>query len=82
VSEETLLSTITFKAEQIAGMVDDADQAETYASLECTELYVSRRGSRYTFQDGSVLLVRGMAMRWAQNKAGLRATLPQVERHQ
>lgn len=72
---------IAFKAEQIALAVDDADQAETYASLECTELHVSRKGSRYTFKDGSVLLVKGMGMRWAQNNAELRATLPQIERH-
>jgi len=72
---------VTFKAEQIALAVDDAGQAETYARLECTELHESRKGSRYTFKDGSVLLVKGMGMRWAQDNAGLRATLPQIERH-
>lgn len=77
-----MVQLLVTKAEQIALKVDDADQAETYASLECTELQVSRKGSRYTFQDGSVLLVQGMAMRWAPNKAGLRAALPQIERYQ
>lgn len=61
--------------------MNDADQAETYASLECVELHESRKGSRYTFQDGSVLLVKGMAMRWAPDLAGLSTTLPSIERH-
>ena len=58
------MKTGSCKAEQIASQANDADQAETYASLECTDLRVSRGGSVYTFKDGSTLVVRGHSMNW------------------
>lgn len=57
---------VSCKAEQIAGQANDADQAETYASLEAVGFTETRKGSVYTFSDGSTLVVRGHSMNWKQ----------------
>jgi len=55
---------ITCDAERIFAHADDADQAETYARIECVALTSSCQGEVYTFADRSTLTVKGMAMRW------------------
>jgi len=69
---------MTCKAEQIALSVNDADQAETYASIEAVGFADTRQGSQYTFADGSALIVKGMAMRWVPSWADAGTALPAI----
>lgn len=55
---------VTYQAERIFALADDAGQAETYASIEAVALEETHLGSVYTFADRSTLTVKGMAMRW------------------
>lgn len=60
---------VPFQAERIFAQANDADQAETHASVECVDVKQTGLGLVYAFADRSTLTVKGMAMRWDPARA-------------